>query len=499
MTEKLFLKIIWVLAAHKTFATPVKPSQMLEVYFGEILSDIDIDKIDIATFNPAQIQFDRLNITVFGADDMYFENALALSMTETYNFYNNKTKENIVSLAIIDLSKTAAEAAVLLKGMLNSMPKNSTGDLITGRSMARCMHTEIDTRIMTDKISSMKLATDVIIGVLESIMDEDINNITSKLNVIEVQLNEIIDEFIGKTSKFRQYPEVMADSLLAIATVYNRLYVVFLAHNQLSANTKVLPCKLTSALENYRDFYSSWRLSQFRTQYNEYDDRSYLKVKCSAQVTEIEDVLRHPFSRIGYTNYVLIYWVHNGCSNCSKMCIDDHLDGKVYEANDYKNFLYRIRHKVENFFQPSVDASTQICEKFSNEYFEVPKYPTGYGWLQMRAQFFLKTSDRWGSYEDRFVVIALNETEVYRSSTDPNCAVKLVDTIYTTTRIEKSVRIEFAVYKNEHDFEGVRSAPINLLLERESANEFLCGFVIWKDEFSTDPIYDTTASSTSLT
>lgn len=235
----------------------------------------------------AEMSVDRLNITIFGVDQINFEDALMESMIATHNLYKNKSKEDILSSGSFGLSEASAEVTVLLTEMLKSVPKNSSGDYVPERSLKKCIDNQTAIEKMTEKIDMMKSAVSIIIKQLKSIEEGDTNDIGLKLRETESKLTEIIDEFIAKTSKFRQYPEVMADSLLTVATVYNRFYPIFLAHNQPDTNAAILPCKVASALEDYRDFYLVWRLSKMRSEYQEYGQRYYPGVTCSAQGNSI--------------------------------------------------------------------------------------------------------------------------------------------------------------------------------------------------------------------
>lgn len=94
-------------------------------------------------------------------------------------------------------------------------------------------------------------------------------------------------------------------------------------------------------------------------------------------MSEFGQVVYESFNREGYSNYPEFSWARNGCRNGSEMCVEDIVDRKIYETNSYKDLLKLVRHKIEKFFQSSIDASNEICEKFDDKYSKLPKYPTG--------------------------------------------------------------------------------------------------------------------------
>lgn len=119
--------------------------------------------------------------------------------------------------------------------------------------------------------------------------------------------------------------------------------------------------------------------------------------------------------------------------------------------------------------------------------------------MRIRTQFVLKSDGRWDSIDEPYATITVNETELLRTPTEPKCLERYIDGTYTTMRIEKITRIQFAVYEKQADGSYgivlVLSIPIHMLWEEKKADQYICGVALWKDEFSTDPISNTTETS----
>lgn len=230
-------------------------------------------------------------------------------------------------------------------------------------------------------------------------------------------------------------------------------------------------------------------------------------------VIQFDEVVQERFDRNGYTTeWSRFCWARDGleCSINCKQCVEDSLDARHYETNCYREFLQHIRHKIEKFFQPSIDMSYELCEKFDHKYFAQPKYPTGTqsellnyffrtmfafhvagsGWLFIRTQFFLISSNRWYSHKNPYAMIEVNETEALRTPTVPECSSRLIDGTYTTGRINKNTRIGMTLF--EQKINGAsslllrQSLAIEGLFESKNSHHFLCGSTVWKAEFSVD-------------
>ncbi|XP_037038151.1 uncharacterized protein LOC119075721 isoform X2 [Bradysia coprophila] len=437
-------------------------------------------------------------------DVTYIEEDLPQWMSETQKLYRNKSKDSMLESAPNQLLiEKSSAAANLLTKMLKSLPKNTNSN--TARSLANCIDNEVDRRIFWKKMKSMKSAVEIVIERFETVTTGETVDAATVVNEIGIELGEIIVGFTAASSTFRHYPELLADTFLTLATVYNQFYPIFWTSNQSSnANVTKLPCLIASALENYRDFYTVWRMSRMQPEYLDYGRTIYPGLKCTAQIIHFDEVVQERFNRNGYsTDWSRFCWATDGyeCSINCKQCVEDFLDDKHYETNCFREFLQHIRHKIEQFFQPSIDTARELCEKFHRKYFLQPKYPTGFGWLFIRTQFFLISGNRWYSHKNPYALIEVNETEVLRTPTVPECSSRFIDGTYTTGRIGKNTRIGMTLFEQKTNGDNSlllrQSLAVEGLFESKNSHHFLCGSTIWRDDFSTDPQFGTTVSAVS--
>lgn len=223
-----------------------------------------------------------INATIFWGDNINFENELIKSMTQTPGFFQNKTNAKFLeylTTAVSLCSSSAAPFATILKGVLAEI--SSEGDF--KRSLSKTIADGTMRLIISEKVASMKSAVQSINEHFESLKSSSPGHIPSKVNDIKFKLSEMVGELSPGESNFRKYPELVAETIIAIAALYISFHPIFHQTDHYFADRTLLPCRIASTLEEYRDLFVFVRLSGVYAVHDTNGNQVYPGKRCSAQ------------------------------------------------------------------------------------------------------------------------------------------------------------------------------------------------------------------------